>query len=50
MLRDLHRLILRMRLLGVKMYPRGGLSALQLWQLQKPGKALDHVRNNGVGS
>jgi hypothetical protein len=48
MLRDLHRLMLRMHLLSVKMYPRRGLSTLQQWQLLEPRKALDYVRMNGV--
>jgi hypothetical protein len=45
----LDRLTLRMHLLSVKVYSRGGLSAPQQWQLQKRGKALDHAGNDGVG-
>jgi hypothetical protein len=38
----------QMHLLSLKMYLHHDLSALQQWQLQRPGNALVRERSNGV--
>jgi hypothetical protein len=48
MLRDLHKSLPEMLLLGLRMHIYRDLSVRQQWRPQKPGKVLVHGRDDDV--